>query len=313
MKLRNAINDFLEYIEIEKNRSPRTITNYKFYLGRFANWFGNKDVHLISADDIRKFRLWLNRFKTQEDEALQKNTQNYHLIALRAFLKYLSKQDVKTLAPEKIELMKMPEREVNFLNKDEMGKLLNAPVQSGTKNRLQVLRDRAILETLFSTGLRVSELINIKKEDVNVKLSEFSVAGKGGKRRVVFLSDKARDVLKEYLNARQDMSPYLFTSCDKAREKRARENNDADTKPLNARSIQRTINKYGRAAGIIKKITPHTLRHSFATDLLQNGADLRSVQALLGHSSITTTQIYTHITDLGLREVHKKFHSAKNV
>lgn len=296
--LNELITQFLEYLEIEKNRSAQTIRNYNFYLKRFLNWAGGISSSGVTQDLIRQYRLWLNRFKDKKGEALKKNTQNYHLIALRAFLKYLAKRDIKTLSAEKIELGKMPERIVDFLDGADLERLFEVPLQFNlpeiTKNR-----DKAILEILFSTGLRVSELVNLKREQVNLKRDEFTVRGKGDKVRIVFLSDQAKYWLKKYLDLRQDVSPYLFVPHDRAHK---------NQELLTPRSVERLVCKYAKAAGITKKVTPHTMRHSFATDLLMNGADIRSVQVMLGHSSITTTQIYTHITNQQLRDVHKAFH-----
>lgn len=262
---------------------------------------------------VRQYRLWLNRLADVHGESLKKNTQNYHLIALRSFLKYLAKRDVLTLASEKIELAKMPDRDVSFLDGGDLERLLQAPLKdaSGTIMdaglTLTQLRDKAIVELLFSTGLRVSELAKLKKGDVNLKRDEFTVRGKGGKSRVVFTSEQARFWVKRYLDARKDMNEYLLVSHDRAQkaQKRSAKKEDA---PLTDRSVQRVVERLTREAGITKSVTPHTLRHSYATDLLRNGADIRAVQQMLGHSSITTTQIYTHITDKGLREIHKKFH-----
>lgn len=323
------IKQFLEHLEIERNRSQKTIQNYAFYLARFGEWFGiKKSPTAITGEDVRKYRLWLNRLVDVHGEPLKKNTQNYHLIALRSFLKYLAKQDMKALAPEKIELMKMPDRQVQFLDESDVERLLNAPIKGidaekkvseGKKgSALQViLRDKAILETLFSTGLRVSELASLKRDDINLEKDEFTVQGKGMKNRIVFLSEQARYWIKQYLQARHDVNPHLFISHDK-RSKSVRSTGrpagdfaDPSMEPISPRSIQRTIKKYAKMAGITKPVTPHTLRHSYATDLLQNGADIRSVQSMLGHASITTTQIYTHITDRELRKVHKKYHGKK--
>ncbi|MEK7083915.1 MAG: tyrosine-type recombinase/integrase [Patescibacteria group bacterium] len=329
---------FLEYLEIEKNRSMMTLRNYDFYLRRFLEWFGDKMPEKITGDDVRQYRLWLNRLVDAHGEALKKNTQNYHLIALRSFLKYLAKRDVKTLAAEKIELMKMPDREVAFLDGGDLERLLEAPLHvheniktlkhknnSIEHDRIRY-RDKAMLEMLFSTGLRVSELAGLKRDSVNLKRDEFTVTGKGRKSRVVFVSEQAKYWLKKYLDARGDMNPYLFVShSEKARKVvknppppfglaqgrlrgRSGGGSGLTDSPLTPRSIQRIVQAYAKAAGITKPVTPHTLRHSYATDLLQNGADIRSVQTMLGHSSITTTQIYTHITDRELRNIHKKFH-----
>lgn len=296
--------DFLEYLEVERGRSARTIRNYDFYLRRFIKWAKHPSPASFNDGLIRKFRLWLNRaVPGRLDATIKKNTQNYHLIALRSFLKYLSRRDIKSMAPEKIELAKAPSRIVAFLETEELERVLRVPLAAGED--LIALRDKAILETLFSTGLRVSELANLKIDQVNLKRDEFTVRGKGDKPRVVFLSDPAKEWLKKYLNKRHDTSHYMFICHDRA--KRSRE----DSGPLTPRSIERLVQHYARAAGITKRITPHTLRHTFATDLLMNGADIRSVQSLLGHASITTTQVYTHITDKRLKEVYKKFHGRK--
>ncbi|HBR80398.1 MAG: Tyrosine recombinase XerC [Candidatus Uhrbacteria bacterium GW2011_GWE2_45_35] len=297
--INKLLTDFLEYLEVERNRSERTIRNYEFYLRRFIKWAKNPAPAAISDEMIRRFRLWLNRsVPGRLNDNIKKNTQNYHLIALRSFLKYLARRDIKSLAPEKIELAKAPSRIVAFLEADELERILKIPLGED----LITLRDKAVLETLFSTGLRVSELANLKIDEVNLKRDEFTVRGKGDKPRVVFLSDSAKDSIKKYLNKRHDTSPYIFICHDRA--KRGRE----DSGPLSPRSIERLVQHYAKAAGITKRITPHTLRHTFATDLLMNGADIRSVQSLLGHASITTTQVYTHITNQQLKEVHKKFH-----
>lgn len=318
--------DFLEYLEVERNRSQKTIQNYAFYLRRFFEWFGaKKSPSSLTADDVRKYRLWLNRLVDVHGEELKKNTQNYHLIALRSFLKYLAKRDVQTLAAEKIELMSMPDRDVTFLEGSDLNRILEAPEKhlktegataSGriSSTKLMLLRDKAVLETLFSTGLRVSELAGLKIEQVNLGKDEFTVQGKGRKSRVVFFSEQARHWLKEYLKARQDMNPFMFVSHDKRRGNKIKLKKggaEAVDEPLTPRSMQRIVKRWAKAAGITKPVTPHTLRHSYATDLLQNGADIRSVQTMLGHSSITTTQIYTHITDKQLHDVHKKFHGKK--
>lgn len=331
--LSRYITEFLEYCEIGKNQSQMTIRNYDHYLRRFADFALAKGVdkpEKISLKLIQGYRLFLNRLANEKtNQGLKLITQNYHLIALRAFLKYLTKQDVKTLAPEKIELPKNPQRQVEFLDRGELGRLFLAVTRE--KNELARLRDYAILETLFSTGLRVSELCSLKRDSINVDRGEFTVRGKGGKLRLVFLSDEAAAALKKYLSKREDNNKALFVAhstppllsplskgrlrggIEKEIDSQGFKLNKKDEKPgvasLTPRSIQRIIKKYARLAGIVKKITPHTLRHSFATDLLQNGADIRSVQTLLGHSSITTTQIYTHITNEGLREIHKKFHN----
>ncbi|PJE75593.1 hypothetical protein COV04_04170 [Candidatus Uhrbacteria bacterium CG10_big_fil_rev_8_21_14_0_10_48_11] len=311
--------EFLEYLEIEKNRSLATIRNYGFYLERFNVWADEHKVSStgqISAELMRQYRLWLNRFTDEHGDVLKKNTQNYHLIALRSFLKYLAKRDVKSLAPEKIELMKMPDRSIAFLSSDELERLLDAPTNVKQPKIVQ-LRDQAILATLFSTGLRVSELAGLKTEQVNLRdkktdaLTEFSVRGKGSKVRVVFLSADARQRLRDYLDARYDTAPYLFVRHDRAKTKQTERDRNEGGAPLTPRSVERTVTRYAKVAGITKKVSPHTLRHSFATDLLINGADLRSVQSLLGHASVTTTQIYTHLTDQQLKKVHEQFHGKR--
>jgi len=303
--------EYLEHLEVEKNRSHRTVTNYDHYLKRFIEFASSSRVlrpENVSLDLIRKYRLALNRAKDSEGNGLKLITQNYHVIALRSFLKYLAKRDIECLAAEKIELSKTPSRQVQFLEPDEIKKLFEA-VKS-EKNNLVRLRDTAILEMLFSTGLRVSELATLKKKQVNAEKGEFSVRGKGDKWRVVFLSDSARDTLKEYLTSRKDKSPALFVphKVKKSVKLEIEEMDGENAQGLTPRTVQRIIKKYSRSANITKEITPHTLRHSFATQLLANGADMRSVQEMLGHSSITTTQIYTHVTNKQLKEIHKKFH-----
>ncbi len=308
-----CLREYLEHLEIEKNRSNNTIQNYSFYISRFVEWFGDKQPNDITHEDVRQYRLWLNRLADVHGESLKKNTQNYHLIALRSFLKYLIRRDIATLNPEKIELMKMPDREVSFLEGSDLERILEAPMKMDPSESpdavIQRYRDKAILEMLFSTGLRVSELAGLRRDYININKDEFTVTGKGRKSRVVFISEQARYWLKKYLEMRKDMSPFLFTSHDKRQGKKvAVKGHKHVDEPFTTRSIQRIVQKYAKAAGITKNVTPHTLRHSYATDLLLNGADIRSVQTMLGHSSITTTQIYTHITDRQLHDIHKKFH-----
>lgn len=278
--------EFLEYTEIEKGRSLNTVKNYDHYLSVFLKFSKANDPDDINADDLRNYRLWLNR-QPAVLGTLKKKTQNYYLIALRSFLKYLTKRGIKSLSPEVIELAKVGEREIDLITPEELDRLLNAPDTA----TIQGLRDKAILETLFSTGLRVSELCSLSRE-LDLEAEEFSVRGKGEKVRVVFLSPVAKETIKKYLDKRKDID-------------------DDRMFPMTARSIQRTIRHYSAKAGIGKKVTPHVVRHMFATDLLSNGADLRSVQMLLGHANIATTQIYTHVTDKALRETHKKFHSRR--
>ncbi len=295
------LNSFLEYLEIEKNRSPLTVRNYAFYLNRFLDQAKITKPSEITVEKVKDFRLYLNRLKVGEN-TLKKSTQNYHIIALRSFLKYLAKQDIKTLAAEKLELAKIGERIVDFVEGNDLDRLLEAPLKVDNDELIQT-RDKAILELFFCSGMRVSELINLKQDNINLKKDEFTIRGKGDKPRIVFLSNHARHWIGNYLRLRGDMEPFLFIAHDRASEAR-----EEDVKPLSPRSVQRMVEKYAKVAGITKKVTPHTLRHSYATDLLQGGADIRSVQSMLGHSSITTTQIYTHITNQQLRDVHKAFH-----
>lgn len=301
---------FLEYIEIEKGRSLKTVENYDRYLERFLNQTKLQKPEQITDSAVREFRLWLNRQPIsvsgkrngQMGETLKKRTQNYYLIALRSFLKYLMRQGVSSLSPDRIELAKVAERSLDLISSTELSRLLAAPDTS----ELRGLRDKAILELFFSTGLRVSELASLSR-DLDLNQDEFSIRGKGEKVRVVFLSETAKQAIRAYLKARKDMHDALFVSDSAIGTK----NKTKEVMPITSRSIQRIVKQYAIKAGISKKVTPHVIRHSFATDLLQNGADLRSVQMLLGHSNIATTQIYTHITDKQLKEVHKKFHGKR--
>lgn len=305
MNLKSLIENYLEYLEIEKNRSQKTIENYRHYLERFFDWAKISQPAEISTETVRQYRLYLNRLKDEEGKNLKKITQNYHLIALRGFLKYLAKREIKSLPAEQIELAKQEERQIDFLEGDDLERLLKAP----EGNNLNALRDRAILETLFSTGLRVSELCSLDRDGIDLNKGEFSIKGKGGKIRVVFLSEIAKKALKDYLEKRIDLDPALFIRIPRGKKPAWHKFSNLR---LTSRSVQRVIRKYAAKAGIIgKRVTPHVLRHSFSTDLLRGGADLRSVQALLGHASITTTQIYTHITDKHLREIHQAFHRRK--
>jgi site-specific recombinase XerD len=292
--------NFLEYLEIEQNRSQRTIRNYDHYLTRLHDYAGDIAVADINPELVRKWRLWLNRLGTNTSDELQKNTQNYHLIALRSFLKFCSKRDIPALAPDKIELAKTVRKQVTFLNEEELARLFAAP----DLNTEQGLRDRAILELLFSTGLRVSELTSLDKGHVNLKRREFMVRGKGQKDRPVFVSQDAADWVQAYLDKRTDTTNPLFIRYSG----RKTVDTSGNFHRLTPRSVQRLVGHYALLAGITKHVSPHTLRHSFATDLLMNGADLRAVQAMLGHSNIATTQIYTHVTDPHLKSVHDKFH-----
>lgn len=302
-KLSKHLRPFLEHVEVEKGRSHLTVRNYEFYLQRFIEWAKDPDPAAITLETIHNYRLYLNRLESGDDgNTLKKSTQNYHLIALRSFLKFLMKRDVKTLTPEKIELAKQGTREVSFLEQEDLERLLHAP-ETSDAGELVKARDTAILHIFFSTGLRVSELASLKRDQVSGTREELSIRGKGDKIRLVFMSPKARIALKAYLDLRDgDEVPHVFVRHDRAKAG-ARE-----IGALTPRSIERLVQHYAVAAGIPKTVTPHTLRHSFATDLLVNGADLRSVQTLLGHTSITTTQIYTHVTNRQLKEVFQAFH-----
>ncbi len=297
--------EFLQYVEIEKGRSLNTVRNYDQYLSRFLDYTKIKSPKDITDNVVRDFRLWLNRQEAKKEKGmapatLKKKTQNYYLIALRSFLKYLARQDISSLSPDRIELAKVPERSLDLITIDELDRILKAPDTS----TLRGLRDKAMLELLFSTGLRVSELCSLQA-DINLKLDEMSVRGKGEKIRVVFLSDGAKKAVKDYLAKRDDMDDALFVQITGSNEKLSKEK---DSMRLTSRSVERIIKQYAINSGISKKVTPHVIRHSFATDLLRNGADLRSVQMLLGHANINTTQIYTHVTDTELKKIHKKFH-----
>jgi site-specific recombinase XerD len=309
-KLKRCYIQFLEYLEIERNRSRLTLRNYDHYLIRFVNFChaqGVDDPEDIDLELVRSFRLMLNRM-VENGKPLKVITQNYHLIAIRSFLKYLSRRDIKSLAAEKIELPKVPARTVDFLEPEEIKRLLAATAQE--KHELTRLRDKAAMEFLFSTGLRISELVSLKKDQINLKRGEFSVRGKGDKMRLVFLSPEAIADLEKYLDKRADNSRALFIRHDqKQTVEKQMKSLDKESPGLTARTVQRLIKKYAVLAGITKKISPHTLRHSFATDLLTNGADLRAVQELLGHASVSTTQIYTHLTNRRLKDVYDKFHN----
>jgi tyrosine recombinase xerC len=303
MFVSEALTDFLEHLEIEGGRSQNTIRNYSLYLERFIEFAGDIEVVKITSEMIRRYRLWLNRYKNDNDgKALSILTQSYHLIALRGFLTYLSRRDIPSLSADKIILPKTVRKQVTFLQYDEVVNLIdNIPLDNE-----QGLRDRAIIELLFSSGLRVSELVNLNRDHINLKRREFMVRGKGQKDRPVFVSQHAAEQVENYLQARQDSLPALFLNYSRRSTKPT---TSGDYRRLSARSIQRMISHYARLAGITKHVSPHTMRHSFATDLLMNGADLRSVQSLLGHSSISTTQVYTHVTDQHLKDIHERFHS----
>ena len=327
--LHNLKREFLEYLEVEKGRSLKTISNYEHYLNRFFSQSEAKHPDDITDDAVRRFRLWLNRqpaspnarqggqaTRAAQAGTLKKKTQNYYLIALRAFLKYLARRSIASLPPERIELAKAPERSLDLISADELLRLLKAP----QGNDIKSLRDRALLELLFSTGMRVSELCSLSR-DIDIGKDELSIRGKGEKVRVVFLSPAAKDAVKAYLAKRRDMDEALFVPLRRLPKGKVgapteasgvstRASSDGSLR-LTPRSVERIVKHYAVRAGITRKVTPHVIRHSFATDLLENGADLRSVQALLGHANVATTQVYTHVTDKHLREIHKAFHGKR--
>lgn len=304
MYLSELIMDFLESLEVERGRSQRTAENYHLYLDRLVEFAGDIKVDKITSELVRKYRLWLNRYENSNGDNLSMITQGYHLIALRSFLVYCSKRDITTLTPEKIELPKVRRKQVSFLTDEETERML----ESIDINTTVGLRDRAIVELLFSSGLRVSELCNLNRDHINLKRGEFMVRGKGQKDRPVFISPEATEWLALYLKTRTDDAVPLFVrySGFKTGDEKG------ESFRLSPRSVQRLVQRYASLAGITKHVSPHTLRHSFATDLLMNGADLRSVQSMLGHSNIATTQVYTHVTDQHLKEVHQKFHRTRN-
>jgi len=298
-RLVEYINDFLEYCELDRNLSKLTVKMYGYYLESFAGWLAASNMSLnpaqLSEDVIRDYRLYLSRYVNPVKGPLAKSTQNYFLIAIRAFLRFLNKKGVKTMAPDTIELGKNRDRQIKFLSKEQLERLIVAPDTSKEEG----LRDRAILELLFSTGLRVAELVKLDRDKINLVTREFGIIGKGGRARVVFISPTAAESLARYLTARQDQARPLFIRYSGKVDEEMR---------LTARSVERMVTKYVKKAKLPVAATPHTLRHSFATDLLMNGADLRSVQEMLGHKNVATTQIYTHVTNAQLREVHEKFH-----
>ncbi|MFH1454811.1 MAG: tyrosine-type recombinase/integrase [bacterium] len=326
MNLSELKRQFLEYIEIEKGRALRTIINYDHYLTVFLEQTKVTDPRDITNEKVRDFRMWLNRQSAGNNRAtgdtMKKKTQNYYLIALRTFLKFLTKRGITSLQADQIELAKVGERSIDVISREELDRLLKAP--DSEENPEKRARGHAILELLFSTGLRVSELCSLSN-DLDIKQDEFSIRGKGGKVRVVFLSPEAKIAVKEYLALRKDMSDALFVKIgdegkipkgfvqgknDPSQIKRQFDGaSNLKDERLTSRSIERIVKRYAILAGISKKVTPHVIRHCFATDLLSNGADIRSVQAMLGHANIATTQIYTHVTDKHLRDVHKNFHN----
>lgn len=304
-ELPQTIEGFLEYLEVEKGSSALTLRNYRHYLMRFYEWMKKQGVPLnlksISPTLVHRYRLFLARIVDKRGRYLSRKTQGYHCIAIRSFLKWCLKNDLDVMAPEKIELPKVSERQVRFLTGKDVDRLLNAPSLSTIVGK----RDKAILEVLFSTGLRVSELVSLNRDTVNLKRREFGVVGKGGKARVVFLSSRAVSWLEEYLSSREDRFKPLFIRHSKNVPASA---SDEDVR-LSVRSVQRILKKYSRKVKLPIEATPHVLRHSFATDLLMAGADIRSVQEMLGHKNIQTTQIYTHVTHKHLKEVYDAFHN----
>ena len=311
MDLAALIRDFLEYLEIERNVSQLTIRNYAHYLERFRSFLAGYSpspagktvpISAITSESIRQYRLFLSRYVDKHDISLKRVTQNYHLIAIRSFLKYLLKRDIPVVAPEKIDLPKAESHSIKFLERDQVDRLLNMPEISTADG----MRDKAILEVLFSTGLRVSELVGLNRDTINFDRKEFGVIGKGRRARVVFLSDSAANWLKRYMDGREDDAPALFIRYSGKKPDDGQNANESMR--LTSRSVQRLVEKYVKKARLPVKITPHGLRHSFATDLLSGGADLRAIQEMLGHKNVSTTQIYTHITNPQLKEIHAKFH-----
>lgn len=316
MDIEQLVKDFLEYLEIERNVSQLTIRNYRHYLERFVRFLAGptnpspppppvKPVKIsdITAENIRQYRLYLSRFADEKGMTLKRVTQNYHLIALRSFLKYMAKRDIPTISPDKIDLPKAESRSIKFLEHSDMERLLNMP----DMNTKEGVRDKAMLEVLFSTGLRVSELVSLNRDQINLDRREFSVIGKGRRTRIVFLSERSAEWLRKYLATREDdLRPIFIRYSGKTPDE---SDKTGESIRLTARSVQRSVEKYVKKAKLMVKITPHGLRHTFATDLLGNGADLRAIQELLGHKNVSTTQIYTHITNPQLKEIHDKFHS----
>ncbi|MBQ3348193.1 tyrosine-type recombinase/integrase [Candidatus Saccharibacteria bacterium] len=312
MYISDLIEDFLEHLEIEAGRSKKTIENYRLYLERFyeiaAEILNKDDVKASDLDRelLRQYRLRLNRYGSENgSEDFKVITQAYHLIALRGFLKYLVRREIKSLDPSLVDLPKVVRKQVTFLHFDEVEDMLNE-IDLSTESGL---RDRAIIELLYSGGLRVSELVNLNRDSINLERREFMVRGKGSKDRPIFISEACADRVRDYLDARTDSLPALFLNNSKNQQAVDQSGN---FRRITTRSVARIVEKYARLAAITKHVSPHTLRHSFATDLLMNGADIRSVQSMLGHADISTTQIYTHVTDAHLKEVHDKFHSETN-
>ncbi len=309
MYISELIEDFLEHLEIEAGRSKKTIENYRLYLERFLiicqEILNKEDVRAdeINREVLRRYRLKLNRYGSEMgSEDLKTITQAYHLIALRGFMKYLARREIKSLDPSLIDLPHVVRKQVTFLHYDEVEDML-AQIDLSTESGL---RDRAIIELLYSGGLRVSELVSLNRDSINLERREFVVRGKGSKDRPIFISEACADRVRDYLDARTDSLPALFLNNSKNLQA---VDTSGNYRRITARSVERIVSNYARLAGITKHVSPHTLRHSFATDLLMNGADIRAVQSMLGHADISTTQIYTHVTDAHLREVHEKFHS----
>jgi site-specific recombinase XerD len=301
MRYDQALGQYFEYLELEQNLSAHTIASYRHQLGRFGEFAGDIEVIKINEELVRQWRLWLNRL----DIGLSKTTQNYHLIALRSFLSFCAKRNIPALMPNAVALARVRRPQVTFLTAEDMQRLTAQPETSNITG----LRDRAIIELLFASGLRVSELVELDRDQIDLRRREFTVRGKGEKDRPIFLSREAARYIKKYLNKRKDNAKPMFIRYAGAKRVAANSN----YMRLSARSVQRLVAKYARLAGIGKHVSPHTLRHSFATDLLMNGADLRSVQVMLGHSNISTTQIYTHVTDPHLKKVHAQFHKSRRV
>lgn len=313
--LPELIDQFLEYLEIEKNCSKLTIRDYRHYLAIFNTWFSparnavaeataggsTRSIEDLDLSMVRKYRVFLANKEDKKGMTLKRVTQNYYVIALRSFLRFLIKNDYKTLEPSKIDLPKAESRSLKFLEREQVERLVTAADTSKEEG----VRDRTIMELLFSTGLRISELVKLNRDKINLERKEFGVIGKGGRARIVFVSDRAAEWIKQYLAVRKDVFKPLFIRYSG----RVIEDNGGEKMRLTARSIERIVKKYVRLARIPVDATVHTFRHSFATDLLTNGADLRSVQEMLGHKNISTTQIYTHVTNKQLREVHEAFHS----
>jgi site-specific recombinase XerD len=309
-ELESKVNEYLEYLEVEKGSSPLTVRNYKHYLNRLVSWLRNEGIRLnlvdINPEVIRQYRVYLSRIpvlkatKGVKSDVLSRKTQGYHMIALRSFLRWLTKNDYKVMSPDKIDLPKVDDRQVKFLSGEQIDRLLNAP----TLSKINGKRDKAILEVFYSTGLRVSELVKLDRDKIDLERREFGIIGKGGKARVVFLSTRAVEWIKKYIVARRDHYKPLFI-----RHKGKIDPSTPDEKMrLNVRSVQRMIKKYARKIKLPVDVTPHVIRHSFATDLLMAGADIRSVQEMLGHKNIQTTQIYTHVTHKHLKDIHSAFH-----